>query len=56
MLSASLGVLRHVASAAGGVLVARGLIDEGTANELVGAVMVIVPIVWSVLQKKGVVK
>lgn len=45
---AALGALRNLLSFAAGILVARGVIDEMTALELVGAVMVILPIAWSI--------
>lgn len=48
-----LGVIRHGLSFIGGVLVWDGKADQGQIEQIIGAVMMIVSIVWSVLQKKG---
>jgi hypothetical protein len=47
-----LGVLRHSLTFIGGLLVAKGLIDEGQFNELSGALITLVGGVWSILSKK----
>lgn len=46
------GIARAVLAALGGYLVGKGLIDNETANNLVGAAVVIVTGVWSILNKK----
>lgn len=54
-----LGVVRHVLSIAGTWMVSRGLIDADThqrimnegAVQLVGYVLMLAPIAWSVMQK-----
>lgn len=46
-----LGVIRHVVTSAGGGLVAHGLITGNQLNQGVGAVMVLVGIGFSILQK-----
>jgi len=46
-----LGILRHVLTFVGGVLVTRGLIDESLYTELVGAIMTLVGGIWSVVDK-----
>lgn len=56
------GIVRHLLGIAGGWLVAKGLIDTDTHDRLmsegvtqvVGYLLMLVPIVWSVLQKKQV--
>ena len=47
-----LGILRHALTFVGGILVAKGLVDESTFVELSGAVITLVGGVWSVLSKK----
>ena len=46
-----LGLLRHTLTFVGGLLVAKGTIDEATATELVGGLITIIGGVWSVLVK-----
>lgn len=47
-----LGVIRHVLTFVGGVLVAKGLIDEATSTEIVGGIITVAGGIWSVLDKK----
>lgn len=47
-----LGLLRHVLTFVGGILIAKGTIDEATATELVGGLITVIGGVWSVLTKK----
>ena len=47
-----LGLLRHVLTFVGGILIAKGSIDETTATELVGGLITVIGGVWSVLTKK----
>jgi hypothetical protein len=46
-----LGVLRHVLTFAGGILVMRGVIDQEVVSELIGGVLSIVGLVWSFVDK-----
>ena len=54
------GIIRHLLTALGTYLVARGIIDSSTherlvgegTTEVVGWIIIIVPFVWSWLQKK----
>ena len=48
-----LGVIRHGLSFLGGVLMWNGKTDQAQVEQIIGAVMMIVSIVWSVMQKKG---
>lgn len=41
------GLVRHILTFAGGYAVAKGLVDEATVNELVGAVITILGAAWS---------
>lgn len=43
--------VRSILIALGSMLVARGYIDDGTAQSMIGAAMVILPLVWGVLDK-----
>lgn len=47
------GIVRTMAAAGFGALVARGVIDAETATALAGAVSVIAVAVWSVWSKKA---
>lgn len=49
-----LGVVRHGLTFLGGLLVTKGLLDEGMLQEALGAVMTLVGAVWSVTAKKVV--
>jgi hypothetical protein len=50
-----LGILRHVLTFVGGIVIAKGLVDESLYTELVGGVMTLVGTVWSIVSKKSVV-
>lgn len=47
-----LGVLRHVLTFVGGILVFRGVLDDALLQELVGGVSTLVGTVWSVIAKR----
>jgi hypothetical protein len=47
-----LGIVRHTLTFAGGILVAKGLIVDGFASEIIGGVMTLVGGIWSVVAKK----
>ena len=44
-----LGVVRHILTFAGGIVVSRGLLDEATMTAVVGAVITIGGALWSIL-------
>lgn len=46
------GLVRHLLTFGGGWMVAKGIFDEATANELVAGIMTIAGIAWSVVQKR----
>ena len=46
-----LGLLRHTLTFVGGILVAKGIVDETLASELVGALITLIGGTWSVLIK-----
>jgi hypothetical protein len=47
-----LGLVRHVLTALGGVLVTKGTIDQSTAETVTGGVVAIIGAIWSVVTKK----
>lgn len=47
-----LGLIRHVLTFVGGIIVAKGLIDESLSQEIIGGLMTVVGGVWSVVSKK----
>lgn len=47
-----LGIVRHVLTFAGGILIAKGFIEESVAQEVIGAAMTLVGSVWSIVAKK----
>jgi hypothetical protein len=48
---ALLSAIRNLLAAGGAALAAKGFIDEATVSQVIGSVMVIVPIVWGVWDK-----
>lgn len=46
------GAVRTLLAFAAGIFTAKGLLPTDQANELVGASMVLIPFVWSLVQKK----
>ena len=50
-----LGLLRHILTFAGGVVIAKGLVEESLYTELVGGLVALVGTVWSIVSKKSVV-
>ena len=46
-----LGILRHTLTFVGGILIAKGLIDETTATEIIGGIITLTGTIWSVLAK-----
>ena len=47
-----LGILRHTLTFVGGILVAKGIVDETVISEVVGALITVIGGVWSVLIKR----
>jgi hypothetical protein len=46
-----LGIVRHVLTFAGGLLVAKGIATEAMSQELIGAVITLVGGIWSIVSK-----
>jgi hypothetical protein len=47
-----MGVVRHGLTFLGGLLVTKGLLDEGMLQEVIGSVITLVGAVWSIVAKK----
>lgn len=48
-----LGIVRHVLTCIGGILVTLGKVNDGQVEQIIGVIMVIAPMVWSVASKPG---
>lgn len=48
-----LGIVRHLLTFAGGLIVAKGVADAATVETIVGSVATLVGAVWSILAKKA---
>jgi len=46
-----LGIVRHVLTFAGGILMAKGFADEALAEELVGGLITVIGGAWSIVAK-----
>lgn len=46
------GVIRHVITFVGGILVVKGILDEAMVQEVLGGVLGLVGTVWSIVDKK----
>ncbi len=47
-----LGLVRHALTFIGGIIVAKGLVDENLSQEVIGGVMTVVGAIWSIVSKK----
>lgn len=47
-----MAVARHLLTAAGGALVARGALDAGSADLIVGGLVAAIGVAWSYLDKR----
>jgi hypothetical protein len=46
-----LGIVRHVLTFGGGILMAKGFADEALAEELVGGLITVIGGAWSIVAK-----
>jgi uncharacterized membrane protein YphA (DoxX/SURF4 family) len=46
-----LGIVRHVLTFVGGILVARGIATEALSQELIGAAITLIGGIWSITAK-----
>ncbi len=47
-----LGLVRHVLTIGGGFLIAKGVVDAPGLDTVVGALVTIIGVVWSIFDKK----
>lgn len=47
-----LGLVRHILTFAGGIIIAKGLASDEMMSELIGGLMTVVGTTWSILSKK----
>ena len=46
------GIVRHILTAGGGVLVSKGMLTDGMLETSIGAVITLAGVIWSALAKK----
>jgi hypothetical protein len=46
-----LGIIRHLLTIIGGVLIAKGYTEEDVVGEAIGGVMSLVGVIWSIREK-----
>ena len=46
------GIVRHVLTFVGGILVLQGVVEESLINELIGGVVALSGTIWSIFSKK----
>jgi hypothetical protein len=46
-----LGIVRHILTFVGGVIVAKGFIQETASEELIGGIMTLIGVLWSIIDK-----
>jgi len=47
-----LGIIRHILTFGGGVLMAKGMLSEGMVSDVVGAIMTLIGTIWSIYSKE----
>ena len=47
-----LGIVRHTLTFIGGIVIARGLVDETLVTEVIGSVLTLTGAIWSIIDKK----
>lgn len=46
------GIVRHILTAGGGVLVSKGVMTDGMLETSIGAIITLAGVIWSALAKK----
>ena len=49
-----LGLIRHALTFVGGIVIAKGLVEDALFQEIAGGVMTLVGAIWSIADKKKV--
>jgi hypothetical protein len=47
-----LGLVRHALTIIGGALIAKGYVEEDIVGEVIGSVMSLTGVIWSIMDKK----
>jgi hypothetical protein len=47
-----MGLVRHALTAIGGIVIAKGLASDGNVQEIIGALMTLAGVIWSIKSKK----
>lgn len=48
-----LGIVRHTLTFVGGIVIARGLVDQSVVTEIIGGAVTLVGALWSIVDKAG---
>lgn len=48
-----LGIVRHILTMGAGYLMAKGIVDEGTGQEIIAGIIALIGVIWSVADKKS---
>jgi len=48
-----LGIIRHTLTFVGGIVVARGLVDETLVTECIGGILTLTGAIWSIVSKNA---
>ena len=51
-MQAIFGIVRHILTVAGGAFIANGTLTDNELNTLVGALVTLMGVVWSVVEKQ----
>jgi hypothetical protein len=46
-----MGIIRHILTFVGGVVVAKGLVDETLITEIIGGTLTLIGGIWSIISK-----
>lgn len=46
------GLIRHVLTGVGGVLIAKGFMDDATLQSIIGGTLAVVGVIWSLFNKR----
>jgi hypothetical protein len=46
-----MGIIRHILTFVGGVVVAKGLVDEALITEIIGGTLTLIGGIWSIVSK-----
>lgn len=46
------GLIRHVLTGVGGVLIAKGVLDDAALQSIIGGTLAVVGVIWSLFNKR----